>query len=225
MKWSSQHFALITSDLSLFFLCSSHSLRLPFPLPWFFTLHFLPEFLFESFLVPLQFSFFLSINSPSISLCLSLSFMPSSLPLHVGCVICKCADSCSRSPSFDSAVAVINGSANCDSSQTRWEQLCQPVSTLSFYLFCGLFSVPQTHIVGYLLRRLLKHWSPKLTLKQSASSPSSWLEHYLPSPVSGFSSSFHPVIFLLLSLLFSTTPSSNFSAPWPSLSPQAYLSL
>ncbi|KAM7419142.1 hypothetical protein PAMA_016320 [Pampus argenteus] len=35
-----------------------------------------------------------------------------------GCVICKCADSCSRSPSFDSAVGVINGSVNCDSSQT-----------------------------------------------------------------------------------------------------------
>lgn len=80
------------------------------------------NFLFDS---PLTFLFFISIPLPSLHLSLlspfslSLSFMPSSLPLHVGCVICKCSDSCSRSPSFDSAVGVINGSVNCDSSQTR----------------------------------------------------------------------------------------------------------
>lgn len=39
-----------------------------------------------------------------------------SLPRRAGRVICKCADSCSPSPGFDSAVDVINSSANCDSS-------------------------------------------------------------------------------------------------------------
>lgn len=87
--------------------------------------------------------FFVSLqDSPSISVWLFLfpflfllpssiyiSYMLPSLPLHVGCVICKCADSCSPSPSFDSAVDVINSSANCDSSQSRWE-LYQPISTL-----------------------------------------------------------------------------------------------
>lgn len=152
--------------------------------------------------------------------------MPPSSPLHVGCVICKCTDSCSRSPSFDSAVGVINGSANCDSSQTRWEQLCQPISTLSFSLFshCGLLSPSfslslsdtYAHIVGYLLRhslRPLQTHAQKLTLKHLGSSPSGWPVHC------------YPVIFLLLSFLFSTKPCSNISALWPCLPPQAYLSL
>lgn len=231
MKRSSQRFSLITSALSLF-LCTSHSLQLPLPLPWFFTLRLLAKFLFESFQVPpsvffspYQFPLYLP---PSLSTFrLSRSFVPPSLPLHVGCVICKCADSCSRSPSFDSAVGVINGSANCDSSQTRWEQLRQPISTLflSFLSVWSPLSISITHTHCMIFTETLAHLPPKTNPEtlEMGSSPSGWLVRCFPA-LSRLGSSF-VLIFLLPSFLFPTTPCSNFSALWPSHPPRAYLSL
>lgn len=148
MKPSPQHFSLITSAPSLLF-CTSHSLQLPLHWSFLYLTFSKPSLFFQSFL---SFLFFIPIRLllPSVtslpfllSLSLSLSFMSSSLPLHVGCVICKCADSCSRSLTFDSAVGVINSSANCDSSQTR---LRQPISTLclsSFPLWPPLCGSPE----------------------------------------------------------------------------------
>lgn len=93
-----------------------------------------------------------------------------SLPRRAGRVICKCADSCSPSPGFDSAVDVINSSANCDSSQSRWELSANwhaPFpSTVAFALSekerkkkkngvrIGRYSLPRSplrHIVSYFL--------------------------------------------------------------------------
>lgn len=153
--------------------------------------------------------------------------MPPSLPLCVGCVICKCTDSCSRSPSFDSAVDVINGSANCDSSQTRWEQLWQPISTLSLFFRYGPLSLKYTGAHWTIFTDTLAQPIPRdCTLKHLGSSV--WCTFYLPCLVLGFPFSFHPVIFLLIfflpSSLFSTATRHNFSALWPSLPPRAYLS-
>lgn len=68
-------------------------------------MHFLTKLLFLIiFLVLPQFSFLciipLSLPTVSLSLYLSCSLFLSLLA-YVGCVICKCADSCSRFPSFD----------------------------------------------------------------------------------------------------------------------------
>lgn len=192
-SWSDRH-CLFTYVLSL-----SHctSLQQPPTNPsWFFTFHFLPNFLFESFLVPLSF-FSISVSAPLLSpstFLHSLSFMPASLPLRVGCVICKCADSCSRSPSFDSAVGVINGSANCDSSQTRWERLPQPISSLYFFLFLSLWSLSLTHTLTLFLSvtqtHISYHWRlfnycdthlpPKLTLKHLR--VIGWPAPFIPCP-------------------------------------------